>query len=141
MLLVSSPGSNSYAQLITVLIIFVAVLAVTAYVTRWIANYQKAQGVGRNIEVVESARLSNNKWIAIVRVGHTYKAVVLSRDQSTYLGDIPAEELELSAPSTGVSFSGLFEKAMGKAKTAKNNNLSSADGNSDKDDDSCGYGS
>lgn len=33
--------TDSYAQFITVLLIFVAVLAVTALVTKWIAGYQK----------------------------------------------------------------------------------------------------
>ena len=36
--------TDSYAQFITVLLIFVAVLAVTALVTKWIAGYQKQQG-------------------------------------------------------------------------------------------------
>ena len=36
--------ADSYAQFITVLFIFVAVLAVTALVTKWIAGYQKQQG-------------------------------------------------------------------------------------------------
>ena len=35
--------ADSYAQFITVLFIFVAVLAVTALVTKWIAGYQKQQ--------------------------------------------------------------------------------------------------
>ena len=35
--------ADSYAQFITVLLIFVAVLAVTAWVTKWIAGYQKKQ--------------------------------------------------------------------------------------------------
>ena len=32
--------ADSYAQFITVLLIFVAVLVVTALVTKWIAGYQ-----------------------------------------------------------------------------------------------------
>ena len=43
--------ADSYAQFITVLFIFVAVLAVTALVTKWIAGYQKQQGAAGNIEV------------------------------------------------------------------------------------------
>ena len=39
--------TDSYAQFITVLLIFVAVLAVTALVTKWIAGYQKQQGADR----------------------------------------------------------------------------------------------
>ena len=46
--------ADSYAQFITVLFIFVAVLAVTALVTKWIAGYQKQQGAAGNIEVRET---------------------------------------------------------------------------------------
>ncbi len=35
--------TDSYAQFITVLAVFVLVLAVTAAVTKWIAGYQKQQ--------------------------------------------------------------------------------------------------
>ena len=48
--------ADSYAQFITVLFIFVAVLAVTALVTKWIAGYQKQQGAAGNIEVRETDR-------------------------------------------------------------------------------------
>ena len=41
--------ADSYAQFITVLLIFVAVLAVTAWVTKWIAGYQKKQGAESKI--------------------------------------------------------------------------------------------
>ena len=52
--------ADSYAQFITVLFIFVAVLAVTALVTKWIAGYQKQQGAAGNIEVRETVRIANN---------------------------------------------------------------------------------
>lgn len=57
--------ADSYAQFITVLFIFVAVLAVTALVTKWIAGYQKQQGAAGNIEVRETVRIANNKYIQL----------------------------------------------------------------------------
>lgn len=59
--------ADSYAQFITVLFIFVAVLAVTALVTKWIAGYQKQQGAAGNIEVRETVRIANNKYIQLVQ--------------------------------------------------------------------------
>ena len=64
--------ADSYAQFITVLFIFVAVLAVTALVTKWIAGYQKQQGAAGNIEVRETVRIANNKYIQLVRIGESY---------------------------------------------------------------------
>jgi len=105
--------TNGYAQLITMLIIFVVVLAVTAFVTKWIANYQKSQNSGRNIEVIETTRLANNKWIQIVRVGKTMKVIAISKDNVTYLGDVDSSEInQLSTNSSSKStFKSMFDKA------------------------------
>ena len=82
--------ADSYAQFITVLFIFVAVLAVTALVTKWIAGYQKQQGAAGNIEVRETVRIANNKYIQLVRIGESYFAIAVCKDTVTALGQIPA---------------------------------------------------
>lgn len=104
-------GTDAYVQLITVLVVFVLVLAVTALTTRWIANYQKKQGLNRNIDVVETARLGSNKWIQIVRVGNVYKAIAVCKDTVTMLGDIPKEQLKIDDEGEkNLSFKELLEK-------------------------------
>lgn len=108
-------GSDSYAQFITVLVVFIVVLGVTAYVTKWIANYQKHQNVNRNIEVIETTRLDNNKWVQIVRVGETYKVLAVCRDTVTLLGEVPKDELrEAETEGERISFKELFDKAVKK---------------------------
>lgn len=108
-------GSDSYAQFITVLVVFIVVLGVTAYVTKWIANYQKHQNVNRNIEVIETTRLDNNKWIQIVRVGETYKVLAVCKDTVTLLGEVPKDELrEAETEGERISFKELFDKAVKK---------------------------
>ena len=86
--------TDSYAQFITVLLIFVAVLAVTALVTKWIAGYQKQQGAAGNIEVLETVRIANNKYIQLVRIGESYFAIAVCKDTVTNLGEIPAGQLK-----------------------------------------------
>lgn len=108
-------NSNGYAQLITVLIVFVAVLAVTAVVTKWLANYQKSQNSGRNTELIETTRIGNNKWIQIVRVGKTIKVLGISKDNITYLGDIDPSELKEQPMGNGMpAFKSMFDKALKK---------------------------
>lgn len=87
--------ADSYAQLLTVLLIFVVVLAATAFTTKWIAGYQKQQGISGNIELLDAVRLNNNKYIQIVRLGETYVAVAVCKDTVTLLGEIPQEQLKL----------------------------------------------
>lgn len=74
---------GSYAQFITVLLIFVAVLGVTAWVTKWIANYQKQQSVNENVQVIETTRIANNKYIQIIRVGEKYIVIAVCKDTVT----------------------------------------------------------
>ncbi len=99
-MLMASSGS-AYAQFITVLLIFVAILGVTAWVTKWLADYQKSQSAGRNVEVIESTRIANGQWIQIVRIGEVYKAIAVSKDHVTYLGDVEPESLKENGPSGG----------------------------------------
>lgn len=105
--------TDSYAQFITVLILFVLVLAVTAFVTGWIADYRKRQNANLNVEVIETTQLSGNKYIQIVRLGKTYMALAVCKDSVTCLGEIPEEQLVRNPgnPSRNVRFRELLEKA------------------------------
>lgn len=105
--------SDSYAQFLAVLIIFVLVLGVTAFTTRWIANYQKQQNGNCNIEVMDTVRITNNKYIQIIRVGETYMVIAVCKDTVTMLGEVPKEQLkDISRMQKNKSFKELFEKAV-----------------------------
>lgn len=107
--------SDSYAQFLAVLVIFVLVLGVTALTTRWIANYQKQQNVNCNIEVMDTARITNNKYIQIIRVGETYMVIAVCKDTVTMLGEVPKEQLkDISQMQKSKNFKELFEKAIKK---------------------------
>jgi flagellar protein FliO/FliZ len=91
---------DSYAQLIIVLIIFVGVLAVTLWVTRWISGYQKVKGAGSNIELIEAASVSNGKYIQIVRLGNKYYALAMSKDNVTLICELEKDSLNLDSGGT-----------------------------------------
>lgn len=86
-------GMDSYAQLITVLVVFVVVLAIAAVVTKYIARYQKSQGSGSNVEVLETAQIATGKYIQLVRLGETYAAIAVCKDTVTMLCQIPEEQI------------------------------------------------
>lgn len=102
MLLTLSDRTDSYVQFVTVLFLFVFVLAVTAFVTRWIGRYQRnSSSAGTNMELVEALRLSNNKYVQIVRIGRKYLALAVCKDTVTMLSEIPEEELNFPEGSSG----------------------------------------
>ncbi len=83
------------AQFLTVVIIFIFVLAVTYVTTRWIANYQKERSVNNNFEIIEISRLTANKYIEIVRCGEKYLAIAVCKDTVTLLCELSKEQLSL----------------------------------------------
>lgn len=104
---------DDLARFLTVLLIFVGVLAVTLWTTRWIAKYQKAQSVNRNIEVVETCRLTSNKFVQILRMGDTYVAIAVCKDTVTLLGEVPKDQIVFTSDGgkTSINFKELLEKA------------------------------
>ena len=109
-------NTESYTKFITELIIFVLVLAVTALVTRWIANYQKEQSVNVNIEVIETTRISGNKYIQIVRLGEKYVAIAVCKDTVTLLGEISKEQLREENHAGVFRFRDILERAAQKTE-------------------------
>lgn len=107
---------NSFLKLIAALVIFVGVLFLTTVVTRWMANYQKGMLVNSSIEIVETSRLANNKYIQIVRIGGKYMAIAVCKDTVTVLCEIPKEELKVSSGmSKGVpDFKSMLNKFISK---------------------------
>lgn len=95
MLLLSGNRVESFAQVITVLIIFVFVLGLTYFVTRWIASYQKGKMSSNNIETIEAHRIAQNRHIQIVRIGEKYFALGIGKDEVHVISELSKDELIL----------------------------------------------
>ena len=107
-------GSGSYAQFIAVLVVFVIVLGITAITTKWIAGYQKQQSANNNVEVIETTRIANNKYIQIVRAGEKYMVIAVCKDTVTMLGEIPKEQIRQADSFRGIRFKEILDRAAGK---------------------------
>lgn len=95
MLLSVTTRMDSYLQFMTVLILFVFVLAATYLVTRWIARYQKGKAGTGNLEIVETCRLTPNKYVQIIRAGKKYLVVAIGKDEIHMLSELSEEEIDL----------------------------------------------
>ena len=115
-MLLTSDNFDGYAQLITVLIIFVVVLGITAITTKYIANYQKQSGINANIEILETIKVSATKYVQLVRIGDTYVAMAVCKDTVTKLCEVPKEQLRIREPGakSDVSFKELLGSVLHK---------------------------
>ena len=114
MLLSMTTGLESVVQLITVLFIFVFVLAITWISTRYIAGVQKDKYKTGNMELIETLRISNNKYMQIVRVGNKYYCMAVCKDTVTMLGEIRKEDMVFSESNVNVNMD--FHKILEKVK-------------------------
>ena len=117
MILTISSGIDSFVQFITVLVLFVFVLVVTYVTTRYIARVEKNKIKTGNIELVEAAKLANNKYLQLVKVGNKFFCVAVCKDTVTLLGEIDGQELILQEDDadSALEFSQIFEKVKQKA--------------------------
>jgi len=117
-MLVLTSDLNSVAQFITVIVIFLFVLALTYFVTRWTANFQKGRMNGGNIEVVESFRIAQDKYIQIVRITDKYMAIAIGKDSVTVLSELEKDAIVMRDSSANMKMS--FEELFDKVKEKKN---------------------
>lgn len=116
MLLTISDGIDSFAQFMTVLILFLFVLGITYLTTRFIAGYQKGQIKTGNMELIEVLRISNNKYLQIVKAGKKYLVMAVCKDTVTMLAQLEEEELILdqNEGTVALDFKGILESIKNK---------------------------
>lgn len=106
-------GGDSALQFFTVLLVFIFVLGITYLTTRWIANYQKKQTKGKNIEVIESSRIGQNKFIQIVKTGDKYVVIGIGKNEITMLTELDSDMIKLPEDkgTEVLDFKAVMEKA------------------------------
>ena len=111
-MLLSVTRTESYLQFLTVLILFVFVLAITYLVTRWIARYQNGRIHEGNLAVVDTCRIAPNKYVQIVRAGKKFLVIAVGKDEVHMLSELSEDELDLreDVNEQAVDFAGVFAK-------------------------------
>lgn len=114
MLLTTADSVSSVAQFLTVLFLFLFVVGITYVSTRYLAGIQKNRLMSGNMELVETLRISNNKYLQIVKVGNSYLVMAVCKDTITLLATMREEDLDLSVPTKAEAFD--FKSVLNKAK-------------------------
>lgn len=125
MTLAVSSNIDMVAQFLTVVIIFIFVLAATYVTTKWISNYQRERSVNNNFEIIEISKLTANKYIEIVRCGDKYLAIAVCKDTVTLLCELSKEQIDLNEnkKSRIKGFGEILDKARNVKILEKNNDL------------------
>lgn len=129
MLLSITSGIDSVVQFLTVLLIFVFVLGVAYFTTRYVAGIQKNNYKTGNMELIETLRISNNKYLQIVRAADKYFCIAVCKDTVTMLGEIQKEEMVFyeNTVNANMTFQDILEKI--KRKQLDNRKQDTNEGN------------
>lgn len=122
MLLSVTTRIDSYLQFMTVLILFVFVLIITYCVTKWIARYQQGRAGSGNLEVIETCKLTSNKYVQIVRAGEKYLVIAVGKDEVHMLSEVSENQLCLQKMEQGqnADFASVFDKIKKRKENKKN---------------------
>ncbi len=105
---------ESVAQFFTVILVFVLVLALTYFTTRFVGKFQQNRMYCRNIEVIETYKITANKYVQIIRTGEKYLAIAVCKDSITLLTELSGEEIDMT--SQEVTAGENFQDVLAKAK-------------------------
>ena len=86
---------QSIMQLIGVALIFLIVLALTYFVTKWIGNYQQINMKNKNLQILESIKVGANKFVCLIKAGEVYLVVAVGKDEITMLTQLTEEQLSV----------------------------------------------
>ena len=94
MTILLSSSFHSLVQLIGALIIFAFVLGITYLTTRWMGGFQKSRSNNKNLHIIETINVGNNKYISIVEAGTVYLVVSVGKDEVHLLTQLTREQLK-----------------------------------------------
>ena len=117
MLAAAQNSLQSLFELLGLILIFVIVLVVCYYTTRFVAGRQLVQKKMGNFEVVETFPIAQNKYLQLIRMANKYIVISVSKDSVTYITELEEEQvcqIQNNAAVSGKSFmevlSGLTKK-------------------------------
>ena len=85
---------ESFIQLLGALFIFAVVLAATYLTTRWMGGMQRGRQNNKNLHVIETISVGNNKMISIVEVGSVYLVVSVGKEEVHLLAQLTSDQLK-----------------------------------------------
>lgn len=105
---------DSIVQLFTVILIFIFVLALTYFTTKFTAKLQIGRYQNANVEIIETYKIAPTKYIQVVRIGEKYFSYVVCKETVTLLGELAKDDItnaqQNEQNTAGLSFKDIFEK-------------------------------
>jgi flagellar protein FliO/FliZ len=109
---------DSLFQLIGVSILFIIILVVTYYTTRFVGGVKMGITRNSNFKVLETFKVTQNKYLQLIQIGTRYFVISVSKDDIRFLAELNETEIMLQEESKlpKNNFTELFHSVMKKQK-------------------------
>lgn len=116
-MMIAEGSLDSFLQLMGAIGVFLFVLALAYFTTRWVGNYQKVQTKDRNMQIVEGLRVGNNKYIQLIKVADEYFVIGVGKDRVEFLTKLSeenAQKIQVTPDAKTESFQDILKKLKGE---------------------------
>ena len=93
-MLTAAPSSlQSLFELFGLILVFVIVLVVCYYTTKFVAGRQLVQKKMGNFELVETYAIAQNKYLQLIRMGNKYVVIAVAKDSISFVTELSESEV------------------------------------------------
>lgn len=107
---------RSLFELFGLILIFVIVLVVCYYTTKFVAGRQLVQKKIGNFEIVETFAISQNKYLQLIRMGNKFIVISVAKDSVSFITELDEAEVCQIQKSTSMSGKSFKEVLSGLSK-------------------------
>lgn len=80
--------SNSFLELLGLILLLGVILVATYFTTRFIGKYKMGQLKSSNFHVIDTYQISQSKMLQLIKVGNRYIVISICKDTITYITEI-----------------------------------------------------
>lgn len=142
MFLVTTGGLDvlkSIGELIALLLIFIGILFLAYLSSKIAARFQTGSMRNRNMTVVETMRVQNNKFVQIVKVADKYIVIGIGKDEISFLTELDGSKLVDEADSPDASKRTSFHDVLSMFTRTEDESDKPEGDNMEKESDKDGY--
>lgn len=106
--------SNNFLEMIGLVFIMVLILIAAYYTSKYVGKFSMGQFKNSNFKVIDTYRISPNKFLQIVKVANKYIVIAVSKDTVHYITEL--DENEIFIRETGIKENISFKQILDKMR-------------------------
>lgn len=102
-------GADNFLQLFGVVVLFLIVLVITYFTTKFVGGIKMGTLQESNFKVIDSYKISQNKFLQIIQIGKRYFVISVGKDSIQLLTELNRDEIFIKDKTNGNTFQDIFK--------------------------------